>query len=183
MDSRSAVAPMLSEDHVCAGCGMCYAEVSPADAMDMIRSTPAAVRAAVRDVPDELVRRRPEPAVWSMVEYVCHVRDVYVVYTIRLHRARTEDEPVLEPMLNDLRVRRFRYNERELPAVLDELDAAVVGCGEEFGRMAPTDWDRQVTRLPGEWRTARWLVRQAAHEGTHHCADIEQVRESVLGSR
>jgi hypothetical protein len=122
---------------------------------------------------------RPEPGVWSMVEYVCHLRDVFVVYTIRLHRARTEHEPVLEPMLNDLRARRFRYNERELAPVLDELDAAVAGCGAEIDRMGPLDWDRHVVRLPGERRTARWLARQAAHEGTHHRADLRRVRSAV----
>ncbi|HEV7207290.1 MAG TPA: hypothetical protein VGN54_00975, partial [Mycobacteriales bacterium] len=31
-------------------------------------------------------RRRPSPEVWSVAEYGCHLRDVYVTYTIRLHR-------------------------------------------------------------------------------------------------
>ncbi|MDA3664686.1 hypothetical protein PFJ02_22105 [Mycobacterium xenopi] len=52
-----------------------------------------------------------------MIEYVCHLRDVYLTYTIRLHRARTEERPTLEPTLNDLRARRFRYNDRDLTAI------------------------------------------------------------------
>jgi hypothetical protein len=33
--------------------------------------------------------------------------------------------------------------------------------------------------LPGEQRSARWLVRQAMHEGVHHLADIRTVGAAV----
>ena len=29
----------------------------------------------------------------------------------------------------------------------------------------PADWGTARYRLPEEWRTARWLVRDTAHEG------------------
>lgn len=107
------------------------------------------------------------------------MRDVYASYTIRLHRTRTEDRPALEPMLNDLRARRFRYNERDVVPILDELDATAAGFCEEIARTGPQDWDRVATRLPGEQRSARWLVRQAMHEGLHHLADIRTVGTAV----
>ena len=174
-----AIPPLVDEDHDCAECGVSYAALTPAAAVTMIRSVPDEVRGAVGDASRELLCTRPAPGNWSMLEYVCHLRDVYEVATIRLHRARTEDGPVLEPMLNDLRARRFRYNERELAPVLDELDAAVSGCVEEIERIGPGGYDRYVTRLPGERRSTLWLVRQAAHEGRHHCADIERVLRSA----
>jgi hypothetical protein len=36
-----------------------------------------------------------------------------------------------------------------------------------------------VTPLPGEERTARWLVRQAMHEGVHHLGDIHRIGEML----
>jgi hypothetical protein len=179
-----AVPPLQAEDHVCAGCAMAYGEVSVEQAVQRIAVVPDQVRTAVATVAvsgrPEVLRRRPDPTTWSVTEYACHLRDVYVTYTIRLHRARTEDRPVLEPMLNDLRVRRFRHNERDLAAVLDELAAAVTGFCEEARRNQGEQWDRTVTRLPGEERTARWLVRQALHEGLHHVADIRRVGEAAV---
>jgi len=53
--------------------------------------------------------------------------------TIRLHRTRTEHEPALEPMYNELRGARFGYNTLDLAAVLDELAAAVAGFLDEVG--------------------------------------------------
>jgi hypothetical protein len=49
--------------------------------------------------------------------------------------AATRDFDVLEPMLNDLHARRFRYNERFVPELLRELEANIAGfC---VGRSGP----------------------------------------------
>jgi hypothetical protein len=168
----SRIPPLVGEDHTCTECGLSYTELTIEAAMEIVRSVPVAVRAAITPVSPEALRRRPRRGTWSALEYVCHLRDVYTTSTIRVHRARTEDRPTLEPMLNDLRARRFRYNEYAVGGVLDELAACVSGFGAEISRLTASDWERTVARLPGELRTARWLVRQAAHEGRHHLHDI-----------
>jgi hypothetical protein len=137
------------------------------------------LRNVVIGVPRARLRQRAAEGTWSVLEYVCHLRDVFVTSTIRLHRAVTENAPVLEPMLNDLRARRFRYNERDIDAVLDDLAAAAAGLMDEVAEIASADWDRQVSRLPGEHRTARWLVRHAVHESRHHLHDIVYLANSV----
>jgi hypothetical protein len=173
-DGRAVVGipPLAGEDHTCVACGLSYPELTIPSAEDIIRSLPDAVLASVSQRPLDVLRRRPGAGCWSAAEYTYHLRDVYISYTIRLHRARTEDRPALEPMLNDLRARRFRYNQLSVDGVLEELAAGVAGFLDEVHRVAPPDWDRMVTRLPGEQRTARWLVRQAAHEARHHLRDI-----------
>jgi hypothetical protein len=174
-----ALPPLAAEDYNCSRCALDYSEISVEHAAEVIQAIPAAVRYAVFAVPGGARRQRPSPQVWSVTEYVCHLRDVYASYTIRLHRTRTEDRPALEPMFNDLRARRFRYNERDVVPILDELDATAAGFCEEIARTGPRDWDRVATRLPGERRSARWLVRQAMHEGLHHLADIRTVGTAV----
>jgi hypothetical protein len=176
---RDVLAPLAAEDHSCPVCGMTYSAVSVDQAVEAIGQLPAAVQEAVSRVSMEARRLRPAPDQWSVTEYACHLRDVYVVYTIRLHRARTEHRPVLEPMLNDLRARRFRYNEFDANAVLAEIAATAVGFCEEVARNQPHHWNRLVTRLPGEIRTSRWLVRQAMHEGQHHLYDIRRTTAAV----
>jgi 3-methyladenine DNA glycosylase AlkC len=177
-----SVPALAEEDHVCPRCRLSYRDVDVEHAIAVIDSIPLAVRTAAEAVPPESRRMRPEENHWSVIEYVCHVRDVYATYTIRLHRARTEDRPVLEPMLNDLRARRFRYNHSDLEAVLDQLVATVAGFLDEVARTDRDQWARVVTRLPGEERTARWLVRQAMHEGVHHLDDIRLTGEMVAAS-
>lgn len=171
-EPAAGIPPLAAEDHTCAECGVSYPTLTLDAARAIIASLPDAVDAVAGDASLEDLRRRPAPERWSALEYLLHLRDVCVTYTIRVHRARTEDRPVLEPMLNDLRARRFRYNDRSFDGVRDELAACAAGLVDEIGRLTPADCERVVTRLPGEHRTARWLVRQAAHEVTHHVEDI-----------
>jgi hypothetical protein len=169
-----AVPPLPAEDHACSTCRLDFAALPVQVAAAIVAAVPERARAAVRGRPDAALRRRPEPDTWSAVEYLCHLRDVYETTTIRLHRARTEELPVVEPMLNDLRARRFRYADSDVPAVLGELAAAVAGVADELRRVGPDGWERRVLRRPGEERTVRWLLRHAAHEGRHHLADVDR---------
>jgi DinB family protein len=172
--TTAAVPPLPAEDHLCAACGLDFAALPTDVAAAIVQAVPGRAGALLSGRPDAALRHRPDPDTWSAAEYLCHLRDVHVATTIRLHRARTEELPVLEPMLNDLRARRFRYADCDVPAVLGELAVAVAGVADELRRVGPDGWERRVTRLPGEVRTVRWLLRNAAHEGRHHLADIDR---------
>ena len=181
--SRGAdLPPLAAEDHVCAACDVSYPALDVATAVAGIRSVPDAVAARVVTLPDAAVRRRPEPTVWSVLEYAAHVRDVYATFLIRLHRARVEDHPTLEPMFGDLRARRLRYAELPPDAVLAELALAAEGFCDEVAETANDEWGRLVRRLPGEDRTALWILRQAMHEGVHHVRDIDRVAALVTSA-
>jgi hypothetical protein len=167
--------PLAEEDHVCPSCDVSFLALTVDDARGLAAAVPARTREAVLAIDRSRWHGRPEPDVWSVAEYVCHLRDVAVAFTIRLHRTRTEDRPALEPVYNDLRARRFRYDRHDVEAVLDELDLVTPGLLDEAARYTESDWDRVATRLPHEQRTGRWLLRQAAHEGVHHVRDIAAV--------
>jgi hypothetical protein len=177
--TRAALPPLPGERHVCGTCRFGYADTDAAGARGIVGAVPGRTRAAALAARDP--RLRPRPGTWSVLEYVCHLRDVYVSSTIRVYRVRTEDRPQLEPMLNDLRARRFRYNERDLAPVLAELADTAAGFLDEVDRVRPRGWGRTATRLPGEERTALWLVRHAAHEGLHHVSDIEELTALASG--
>jgi hypothetical protein len=181
LPGAAGLPPLAGEDHVCADCGMSYPGTDLETALPALRSVPADVRAAALVVPEARRRVRPDPATWSVVEYACHVRDVFATFTIRLHRISTEDVPALEPMFADLRAVRFRYNDADLGSVLTELDTHVAGFLDEI--VETTDWDRTATRRPGELRTARWLVRHGLHEARHHTRDIAAVGRAVREHR
>jgi hypothetical protein len=163
--------PILApEDYVCDVCRLAYGDVVVSDIPRRLRAVTAEVRAHVEGLSAAELTYRPAADVWSALEYLCHIRDVYVASTIRLYRARRETNPQIEPVFNDLRVVRFRYNQADVHGVLHEMDATLEGLIDELDRTA--DWDRVFTRQPGEERTARWLVRQALHEVMHHAGDM-----------
>jgi hypothetical protein len=85
---------LAAEDYACEACALLYPDIAIEQAVGVISGLPAAIGEAVSAIPREALRQRPSPRVWSVTEYVCHLRDVYIAYTIRLHRTRTENQPV-----------------------------------------------------------------------------------------
>ncbi|WP_261561954.1 DinB family protein [Frankia tisae] len=173
---------LVGEMHECADCGFSYPARTVEGVLAEIATLSTRVAQAVTATGPGLLRQRPTPSTWSVLEYACHLRDVLATSTIRLYRARAEARPVVEPMLNDLRARRFRYNELDPAAVLAELAANAWGLLDEARRVAPRDWERTVVRLPDEERTARWLLRNALHEGIHHLADIRRTAAALTAA-
>jgi hypothetical protein len=162
--------PLVAEDFACPFCGFAFPDCDVTSVPSRLSELAAEIRSFVGRVGVDRLTAVPPGATWTGVEYLCHIRDVLEASTIRLFRTRTEDRPTLEPLYNDLRAVRFRYADADPLAVLDEIDAAVAGCCDEIA--ATEDWDRTLTRLPGEQRTARWLARAAVHEAQHHLRDL-----------
>jgi hypothetical protein len=184
MCAERVVPPWPAEDSVCAECGFSYRECSRAEALGIIRQLADALEHAADGVASASLRVRPAAGGWSVTEYLCHVRDVCVVSTLRVHRIRSETRPVLEPMLNDVRATRFRYNEQPLELVLHDLRVVATALQEEILDTRYTDWDRVGVREAAGMREERslgWVVRNAAHEAVHHLQDVERLVRA-LGS-
>lgn len=131
--------PLAAEHHVCEPCGISYSEMTVEAALSSIDALPGQLRATLSEVPNDVLYLRPEPGIWSVVEYLCHIRDVLAATTIRRHRTRTEDHPVVDPMLNDLRADRFACNKRTLPPLLDEVADMTDWLLREAARSSASD--------------------------------------------
>jgi DNA-binding HxlR family transcriptional regulator len=176
------IPPLAPEDHECPTCQMSYAATTLNAALACVRSYPARYRQALDSLADQVLRQRPEPRTWSVLEYACHVRDVYDVYHTRLTRTMTGERPVLEPMRNEQRAARDDYNQQDPRHVLDVLAEQAARFVALAQAVTPAQYTLTATRLPGEERTLLWLVRQAAHEGLHHLHDIERIRVTLTGT-
>lgn len=68
-----------------------------AELLKSLRAMPIVLRRLVRDVPDETLRRRPQPGEWAIIEVVAHLADTDERVLGRLRRVLAEDRPTLHP--------------------------------------------------------------------------------------
>jgi hypothetical protein len=122
----------------------------------------------------DVVRLRPEPEVWSAIEYACHVRDVLEVQRARIAQCLAEDRPVYAPMDRSGRLKELKYEQQD-PMV---VAAALMKNARDFGAAARVLQPSQLGKL-GLYnypvrapRTLGWLIRHTAHEIQHHRQDI-----------
>ncbi|PRI13603.1 hypothetical protein B2J96_19970 [Mycobacterium shigaense] len=128
--------------------------------------------------PDARVRRRP--AVWSALEYGCHLRDVLLVQRERVLAALRLDRPDAAAMGRDERAVHDGYSVQDPADVARQLTDAALMFGHVLGRLSAADWDRALVYHYPETaeRPLRWVAVHTLHEAQHHLLDI---RGQVLG--
>ncbi len=122
----------------------------------------------------DLASARPAPAVWSALEYTCHVRDVLFVQRERAVVALFEWCPSFARMYRDERVATCGYLSHPLPTVLDQLAVAAELCATVFDSLSEGAWRRPLEyNWPSEGpQDMAWLGRHTVHECEHHRLDI-----------
>ena len=123
------------------------------------------------------VRERPAPAVWSPLEYACHVRDVFRVFTGRLHRMLTEDAPAFANWDQDATAVENDYAAQDPAVVARQLLAEARTLAGAWDTVPPDAWDRAGTRSDGARFTVLTLGRYLVHDPVHHVYDVTDLRQ------
>lgn len=121
--------------------------------------------------PEELVRQRPAPTVWSPLEYACHVRDVHRIYRERLERMLTEDGPHYANWDQDETAVATRYHEADPDRVARELREAADALADRFDEVANDQWSRTGYRSDGAAFTVETFAKYFVHDPVHHVHD------------
>ncbi len=153
----------------CAECGFDASTVAYQRIPELVRST-ASAWPAVLARPD--VRERPDPAVWSPLEYGAHVRDVHRLFTERLGLILDHDRPTFADWDQDATAIAERYHEQDPAVVGAELVAAAERAADAFGAVEPGDRDRVGLRSNGSVFTVETLARYYVHDVVHHEHDV-----------
>jgi hypothetical protein len=85
------------------------------------------------------LRTRPEPAVWSAIEYAAHSRDITALHVYGVEQALTGAEPVYPPIANDLiETAAATYGELDPELVVTELATKASLLADIAGRAGAT---------------------------------------------
>lgn len=129
----------------------------------------------------DLATLRPQPAVWSAIEYAAHVRDVLIAQRDRMVLALVEDAPSFAPIYRDHRVDLGLYADDSVAGLAEELPVAARLFARAFGRLDQAQLARPLIYnfpAPTE-RTILWLGQQTVHESEHHGTDVDAVIAAV----
>ncbi len=156
-------------ERACPECGYVAADIDPQDLPELVRAAAAPWDAVLAD-PD--ARRRPSPAVWSPLEYGCHVRDVLRVFAGRVQLIRTQDNPVFPNWDQDATAVEERYGEQDPGVVAAEIAEAAELNAAGWAGLTGTEWTRPGTRSNGSAFTLDTLGRYLLHDLVHHLHDV-----------
>jgi hypothetical protein len=85
-----------------------------------LEDTPRVIKRLVSDLEDQDVRERPQGKIWSIVEHICHLRDIERDgYRNRITKLLTEDQPFLEDIDGDSLAVERAYIKQDLNTALE----------------------------------------------------------------
>ena len=148
-------------------------EAGRAALIDQIEQAPARVRAAVGRLSDPQVDTPYRPGGWTVRQVVHHLPDSHLNSYVRFRLALTEDEPVIQPYLEDRWAELADARTAPVEVSLVLLEALHRRWALLLRSLAPGDWARAF-RHPalGLVPLEKNLALYAWH-GRHHVAQIE----------
>ena len=158
----------------CDGCGFEWDKVLASELVARLDAVGAQLRTVMMSAHPQLLVR-PEPDVWSPVEYGAHIRDVMLNLRDRIVVGVAEDNPTPKPMYGAVRLASGLYSHDTSERLADEIRLACDLMGRtvttfmsDLGRPIFYPWPRPATR------TLRWVAAQALHEAEHHLGDVRR---------
>jgi hypothetical protein len=153
----------------CPDCGFDAGTVAGPQVASLLRAA-AARWAAVFERAN--VGLRPEPQVWSPLEYGCHVRDVCRVFELRANLMRFQGDPAFESWDQDATAVADAYSAQDPAVVSVELSAAAETAAAAFDAVGDREWQRTGRRSDGSVFTVETLGQYFLHDVTHHLHDV-----------
>ena len=115
---------------------------------------------------------RPDDDTWSVLEYGCHVRDVFRIFAVRLDLMLVEDGPEFADWDQDATAVADRYDLQDPEVVRADLRAAGDVLADRFDAVGEIDWARAGRRSNGSEFTVETLGTYMAHDPIHHLWDV-----------
>jgi hypothetical protein len=115
---------------------------------------------------------RPNPQVWSPLEYGCHVRDVHLLFAERVRLILDQEDPVFANWDQDATAIQSRYDVQDPTEVSVQMIEAAAEIAAAFAGVEGDQWQRPGRRSNGSAFTVASLGTYYLHDVVHHLGDI-----------
>ncbi|MGC1420551.1 MAG: DinB family protein [Acidimicrobiales bacterium] len=159
-------------DRPCEQCGFDSGDYSKEDVGAQIRAGAHEWRTQLER---EDVNARPRGDKWSVLEYGCHVRDVFRVFDERVSLMQTRDNPTFANWDQDETAINSRYDRQDPAVVGPELVVAADVLAQRLDSLTPEEWPRRGVRSNGSVFTIESISIYMLHDTIHHLWDVTEV--------
>ena len=148
--------------------------------LSILAATPANIQRLLDNIPDQQVRRQNSDGGFSVVENVCHLRDIETEgYTTRINRILKEDRPLLADIDGGRLAVEREYNKQDVHEALRAFARARTESASALADLRPEELSREATlEGVGSIKLEDLLVMMRDHDASH-LKDIERIVESA----
>jgi hypothetical protein len=150
--------------------------------LDAAEKSPKEIAAAVSGLPENVLRYKPSPDKWCVLEILGHLADMEIVLGYRARQILADAKPVIAPLDQDAWARSLNYMDSR-PAEL----VAFYGIARHYNlrllrALKPADFSKSAyhPEMQREMTAAEIIERIGVH-GLNHLAQIEKLKTMASG--
>ena len=148
--------------------------------LDEAEKSPRQIAAAVSGLLDKTLRFKPAPDKWCILEILCHLSDMEILYAYRTRQMLADKDPAIAPIDQDAWARNLGY--MDTPA--NEM-VALYGLNRHhnlrlFRRLKAADLDKSAyhPELKRPVTVAEYIGMMVRH-GPNHLEQIERLKKQA----
>jgi hypothetical protein len=147
----------------------------PESIIEAMERAPELVVPLVREVPPEVLKRRPAPRRWSAHEHACHLAHVHALFFRRLDIMLHEPAPVIAPYQPGEQEDDEMLLRMDLDESLDRFVADRASLVARLRELSPADWARSAQHPEYRAYSVLIMFRHAALHDFLHAYRIEEL--------
>jgi len=146
--------------------------------LEAAEKSPKQIAAAVSGVPDKVLRYKPSPEKWCILEILGHLADMEVLYAYRIRQMLADKQPVFAAIDQDDWARNLGYMENSPPELI-----ALYGLNRHANlqllkRLKLGDLEKSAyhPELKRNVTVAEYVEKMGGH-GANHLEQIEKLKK------
>jgi len=140
-----------------------------------LQTAPGVIIPLIREVPEEILKRRPSPAKWSAYEHAIHLSQSDASFVARLDLILSTPEPIIKTIENSAEDEAGAMLEIDLDDSLDRYVRERPALVERLKQLSPEDWQKTALHEAFDHYSVFIMFRHLYVHEMHHAYLLEQL--------
>lgn len=140
-----------------------------------LETAPGVLIPLIREVPPEILKRRPSPKTWSAYENAIHLSQSDVAFRARLDLILSEPEPFIKTIENSAEDEAGAMLEVNLDESLERLERERASLVKRLKQLSPEEWYKTAVHEAFDQYSVFIMFRHLYLHEMHHAYVIEQL--------
>ena len=140
-----------------------------------LETTPGVIIPMIREVPPQILKRRPSPAKWSAYEHAVHLSQSDAPFLTRLDLILSTPEPYIEAIENSPEDEAGAMLEIDLDESLDRYVRERAALVERLKKLSPDEWQKTAVQEAFDHYSVFIMFRHLLNHEMLHAYRIEEL--------